>query len=503
MLTAYVNADVSTMDPALPRAAGLLVQDGAIARVLTDRPTGLSKDLKVVDCQGGAIVPGLHDCHAHLTDTGLLSGDHDLGDCASIAQILRRLTRLADPLVFAGNYEQHHLAERRSPLMRELDSAAADRPVLLTRIDGHSCVVNSAAWALVDIGDLEGVDRDDHGTPSGRLFGPANYAAQRQFTRKLSAEVNRAADERAAALALAAGITTLHNVIVGDAPLEELQELKRANEALPLRVFTKSCTTDVAKVKKLGGRIFGGDIFLDGSIGSHTAAVSSGYCDAAGDGLLYLTRADLYQLFDEAAEAGLSPGVHAIGDRAIEEAIAAWEAVIAKRGPLREVRPSIDHFEIARADHIARAARCGLMLSMQPAFDFLWGGDDGMYAERFGARRARAMNLMGSAVRAGCTICGGSDSPVTKLSALLGIQSCLDHHVCAERLTAEQALRAYTADAAKLAFEEHERGVLAAGMAADFALLERPIDAVPVRQIKDIGVLLTVVGGVIRHSLLG
>lgn len=501
MRTAFINADVMTLDSATPRAAGLLVEDGVVAGLLTDSPVGTGADVKIVDCRGAAVVPGFHDCHAHLTDTGRLAGEHDLGGCSSVAEIVDRVARLPEPLIFAGSYEEHRVEERRAPLMRELDSAVSDRPVLLSRIDGHSCVVNSAAWALLQPLANEGVARDDEGNPTGRLFGPANYAAQRDFTQRLPAAVNRAADLRAAGLALQAGITTLHNVVVGDAPFEELEELRRSNAALPLRVFMKSCTTDVGKVKRLGGRIFGGDIFLDGSIGSHTAAVTEGYRDAAGNGLLYLSRDHLAELFDEAAEAGLSPGVHAIGDRAIEEAIAAWESVIRKRGPLRGVRPSIDHFEIARDDQISRAASCGLLLSMQPAFDFLWGGEAGMYAQRFGAAPARRMNLMGSALRASCIVCGGSDSPVTKLSALLGIQSCVDHHVPEERLTVEQALRAYTIDAAKMAFEEGQRGALKVGMAADFAVLESAPDKVPAERIKDIGVLMTVIGGDVRHSI--
>jgi predicted amidohydrolase YtcJ len=209
----------------------------------------------------------------------------------------------------------------------------------------------------------------------------------------------------------------------------------------------------------------------------------------------------LTELFDEAAEAVLSLGVHAIGDRAIEEAIAAWEAVIAKRGPLRGLRPSIDHFEVAHPDQIARAARCGLLLSMQPAFDHLWGGEKGMYAVRFGPERAQAMNLFATARRAGCIVCGGSDSPVTKLSALLGMHSLVNHHVASERSSIDEALRAYTSDAAMLAYEEAERGSIAPGMAADFAILEKSLDEVAPHQIKDIKVTMTVIAGEVRFTM--
>lgn len=496
----YLNADVTTLDPAMPRARGLVVEDGKVGRVLDGRPSGLPKDVEVVDCNGAAIVPGFHDCHVHLTDTGLLAGDHDFADCPDVASMLKRVAALNDAILFAGNYEDHTIAEGRPPTLLELDSVAGARPVLLTRIDGHSCVVNSAALQRIDVGHLEGVERDDDGEPTGRLFGPANYAGQAAFLRAVPHEAKRRADERAAQMALAGGITTVHHVIAWDPPLETLEAQYRADATLPLRVISKACTTDVRKARRLGGRVFGGDIFVDGSIGSRTAAVEKDYCDGHSAGLLYLDRAQLTEVFDEAAEGGLSVGVHAIGDRAIEEAIAAWEAVIKKRGPLHDVRPSIDHFEIARADQIARAARCRMLLSMQPVFDLLWGGAEGMYAQRLGAERAREMNLFKTAKRAGCVICAGSDSPVTKFSALLGIQALVDHHVPAERFTVEEALRAYCSDAAKLSFDEGRRGVLAPGMDADFALLERSLDTIPPKEIGSTKVIATVVGGTMRFS---
>lgn len=495
----YVNADVTTLDPSMPRARGIVVEGGTIARLLDTRPSGLPNDVEVVDCAGAAIVPGLHDCHVHLTDTGLLAGDHDLRDCPDVASMLARVAELDDPVLFAGNYDERSIAGGRPPTMRELDSVTRDRPVLLTRVDGHSCVVNAAAFALVDVAHLEGVERDDDGAPTGRLAGPANYAGQAKLWRAIGDEQKREADARAAEMALRGGMTTIHNVIAWDPPLEALEAQYRSDASLPLRVISKACTTDVRKARRLGGRVFGGDIFVDGSIGSRTAAVTGDYCDAHGAGMLYLDRSQLTEVFDEAAESGMSLGVHAIGDRAIEEAIAAWEAVIAKRGTLGGVRPSIDHFEIAYADQIARAARCRMLLSMQPAFDLLWGGDEGMYAERLGVERAREMNLFKTAKRMGCVVCGGSDSPVTRFSALLGIQSLVDHHVPAERFTVEEALRAYSADAAKLSFDEGRRGTLAPGMDADFVLLERSLDAVAPKEIGGVRVLATVVGGEMRY----
>jgi len=498
----FTNVRLGTPGGLVPHGAGVLVRDGNIERVLDAAPTGLGREIGVVDCRGGALYPGFHDCHMHLTATGLVAGDHDIGSCRDVPSILAHVARLREPVIFAGSYEDHRLAEGRPPLRKELDAVTGARPCLLSRIDGHSCVINSAAAALFGVAAKQGAERDDAGELTGRLFETANYDAQNAVIAALPVASLRRADERAARMALAAGITTVHNVIEGDAPLEHLEAVYRANAGLPVRVISKSCTHSVAKARALGGRVFGGDIFLDGSIGSRTAAVEHDYCDdpKRGHGKLYVTRDHLTEIFDEAAEAGLSLGVHAIGDRAIEEAIASWESVIAKRGPLAGLRPSIDHFEIAHPDQIARAARCGLLLSMQPAFDYLWGGDDGMYATRFGSERALEMNLFASAGRAGCVVCGGSDSPVTQLSSLLGIHSLVNHHVAAERLSIDDALRAYTSDAAMLAYEERERGSIVPGMGADFTILAQPLDEVATEAIRDVGVVMTVIGGDVRYD---
>ena len=506
MSTLFVNAHVATLDPSHKQGRCVLVgDDGTVEQVLDSRPKGLGPSTRVIDCRGGALVPGFHDTHVHLTATGLISGDRDLGACSDVPAMLARVRKLAahDNLIYAGGFDDSATTDRRPPTRAELDDAAGDKPALLSRVDGHSCVANAAALALLGCDpNSPGVEKDATGTPTGKLSGAASYQAQHDFVRALPKAMLRRADREAAEAALAGGITTLHNVIEGDAAYEELAEIYIDNAILPVHVISKSCTTSVAKAKRLGGRLFGGDIFVDGSIGSRTAALREPYHDGGGKGLLYLDREQLADLFGEAVQAGLSLGVHAIGDDAIEQVIAAWESVVHKRGTLSSVRPSIDHFEIAKPDQIARAGRLGLMLAMQPAFDHLWGGEGGMYERRLGAERARGMNLFRLARRHGCVVCGGSDSPVTKFSALLGLHSLVNHHVAEERLSVEEALRAYTCDAAKLAFLEDRCGRIAPGLVADFAILERRLEEVPQAALKDVRVMMTVVAGEVRYSAL-
>jgi predicted amidohydrolase YtcJ len=183
--------------------------------------------------------------------------------------------------------------------------------------------------------------------------------------------------------------------------------------------------------------------------------------------------------FSNAEALGISAGVHAIGDRAIEQCIATWERVLGGKPSSRGNRHFIEHFEIAKQEHIDACARMGIYLSMQPQFDYLWGGEERMYDERLGTARMRSMNALGRAQRAGVVLCGGDDSPVCNLSPLEGMQSAVEHHEPQERLTAQEALTMYTYNAARLGHAERETGILDAGYAADFVILDRdPLDGI-------------------------
>jgi predicted amidohydrolase YtcJ len=221
----------------------------------------------------------------------------------------------------------------------------------------------------------------------------------------------------------------------------------------------------------LGLPYVGGDVFLDGSIGSGTAAVSVPYHDRGGHGHLMHGDAEVETYFAAAEELGISAGVHAIGDRAIEQCIATWEKVLGGK-PSPRNRHFIEHFEIATRDQIARCAKLGIFLSMQPQFDAYWGFPGGMYDVRLGAERARTMNALGSAKRAGATLVGGDDSPVCTLSPLDGMRAAHGHHNEGERLAVEDALLMYTYDAARFGHAETHTGRLAPGYAADFVLLD-------------------------------
>ncbi len=453
------------------RSSGLVVHDGRIAS-LDERDAGAG--VPRIDLGGRALYPAFADCHVHLTDTGLFLGQHDLAAVRDAAGYARRVAALpASAFVLAGNYDDSRWTDGGVASAAPLEAHHADAIAMVVRVDAHSCTLNRKALAFVDLPpDTPGIERDPGGTPTGRLFLDANWRAQAKVLAALPAAAKREADRRATALALAEGALHLHVQLVGLGPRaayeEEIAAMRRAG---PAKWHPKICERDPGMAHALGLPYVGGDVFLDGSIGSGTAAVSVPYHDREGRGHLMHGDAEVEAYFAEAERLGISAGVHAIGDRAIEQCIAAWERVLGGR-PSPRNRHFIEHFEIATREQIARCAKLGIFLSVQPQFDAYWGHPGGMYDVRLGPERARTMNALRSAKRAGATLVGGDDSPVCALSPLDGMRAAHGHHNPQERLTVEDALLMYTYDAARFGHAETTTGRLAPSYAADFVVLE-------------------------------
>ena len=431
-----------------------------------------------VDLHGATVLPAFADCHVHLTDTGYLTGERNLSATRSYADYAAGVSGLPSAaFVFAGNYDESSWSDGRLADAAPLNAALEDSYALLSRIDGHSCVVNRKTLQWLNLAaDTQGIERDAAGEPTGKLFLQANWAAQSGFFAAMPQRLKRDAEREATLLALSRGALHLHVQLVGFARDAYAAEIE-AFAALPRAKFhAKICEPDAGLAHELGLPYVGGDVFLDGSIGSCTAAVSAPFAVSAdggppGTGALKYTDDEVFAYFSHAERLGISAGVHAIGDRAIEQCIATWERVLGAQ-PSRN-RHFIEHFEIARQDHIERCARLGIYLSMQPQFDELWGGVGNMYDVRLGTQRMRSMNALGRAQRAGAVLCGGDDSPVCDLNPLRGMHAAAHHREPSEALTPREALRMYTYNAAKLGHTETVTGSLHPGLAADFVVLDR------------------------------
>ncbi len=478
----FANGRIYAFDPAAGtyhRYRELVVEGGRIV-ALGEGLCGAG--VERIDLADKTLLPAFADSHVHLTDTGWFLGERSLGDVATYAQFERRVGALAGgPMIFAGQYDDARWSDGREADARPLEAAFPNRLAMLVRVDAHSCIVNRKTLAWLDLPPaLEGIERDVAGVPTGRLFLDANWRAQTAFMAALPERERRAAERRALQEALRRGALHLHVQLIGfegreafAAEMEAIGAVARATAPeLAGKIHWKLCTTDVAIAADLGLPYVGGDVFLDGSIGSRTAAVGEPYLEGGGRGKLFHGDAEVVAYYRTAEERGISAGVHAIGDRALAQAIAAIEAALGGCRSQR-TRHFIEHAEMLSPEQIARCARLGLYLSMQPQFDALWGGNGGMYERRLGRTRKRAMNRLASIVRSGITVAGGDDSPVCRLAPLEGMEACLMHHEPTERLDAEQALTLYTYNSARLGHAELRTGRLAPGLAADLVILDR------------------------------
>jgi predicted amidohydrolase YtcJ len=203
----------------------------------------------------------------------------------------------------------------------------------------------------------------------------------------------------------------------------------------------------VAAARELGAVGAAGDVFADGSLGSRTACLSAPYADdPASSGHAYLDAETVARHAVDCSRAGLQAGFHAIGDAAVRTVLAGYAAAAREVGPVAFAagRHRLEHVELVDAAMAAELARLGVVASVQPAFDALWGGDAGMYAERLGVDRALASNPLRTLAAAGVRLAFGSDAPVTPLGPWAGVRAAVAHHVPAQRLSTADAFAAHT-----------------------------------------------------------
>ena len=485
MRTIFVNGRIRTVADDTDHD-WVLVEDDTIVGMgeLSDGPPAD----RIVDLEGGTLIPAFTDAHAHLPATGLQAAGMDFRGEKSAQKIMDAFAaraRAREGILYGGNFED----PLDRPLSRkDMDEAVGGEPALLSRADMHSCVVSSALLESLPLDGVEGVDRDVDGAPTGYLREQAAAEAWRWFDANLPPEKQKEAIRTAIRLAYSKGICRIHEMYVvewrGWASLELMMEAV-ADTALHVSPFI--ATMDVERVKETGLPRIGGDMFLDGSFGSHTAWMSEPYTStppsgSGPTGISYRDDDDLFEFFFTAQQAGLMTGVHAIGDAAIEQAITTWEKVADKVGieAVQALGHRIEHFECASDDHIRRAAALNLGASVQPCFDRYWGGEGGLYSERIGWERASNMNRFKSMLDAGLVVGAGSDSTVTPLDPFLQMASLREHNVPEQRIGPRVALMLHTygGQALMRGVSAEKLGMIAPGRRADLALLDRdPIES--------------------------
>jgi predicted amidohydrolase YtcJ len=501
MKTLYRASLVRTLT-SFPEGEWMLVDERHVERVGIGEPPPADR---TVELPGTTILAGFIDAHVHLSGTGMALSGLDLGGATSRDEALAAVRRFAEgetePVLGQG-MDETRWPDPAFPTREELD-AVADHPVLLIRADGYVSTANSAFLIASGTESLPGVERDDGGAATGILRGEANTLAQRWYFESLSDRKVQDAQLRAASLATSRGVTCVHEMAIPDKRgRRDVEVLLDQQADLPVDLITYIADRDIPYVMDLAYPRIGGDLFLDGSIGARTAALTAPYEDAAGSGELAYSDDELAEFLHNAHLAGLQTGLHVIGDAAVEQSLRVWERVYGALGSrerrhFRARRHRLEHFEMASPDQVERAAMLGLAISVQPAFDALWGGPGGLYERRLGPGRAAKMNPFRSLVERGMEVGGGSDSPVSPLDPMLAIWALEHHHDPAQRLGREQAIRLCTVGAARLAHLE-KKGRLEPGAAADFAAY--PADPFEVDDPRDLRPVLTVSRGREVHA---
>ncbi|MFC8969097.1 amidohydrolase [Streptomyces sp. NPDC057094] len=461
--------------PADPFATAMVVERGQVAWVGSEGAadafaTGVDE---VVDLEGALVTPAFTDAHVHTTATGLALTGLDLSDAPSLDAALARVrefaaARPADRVLLGHGWDAARWPGGRPPTRAELDEAAGGRPLYLSRIDVHSAV---ATTALLDL--VGGVTASTGHTQDGPLTGDAHHAVRAAALGAIGG-VQRAEAQRAAlAHAASLGIGSVHECGGPEISSEDdfTGLLRLAAEEPGPRVVGYWAERDVDKVRALGAAGAAGDLFVDGSLGSHTACLHQPYLDGNHTGVAHLDTDAVAAHVVACTEAGLQAGFHAIGDAAVASVVDGVRAAAEKVGlaRVRAARHRIEHAEMLTPETVAGFAELGLTASVQPAFDALWGGEDGMYAQRLGAERARTLNPFASLLRAGVPLAFGSDSPVTPLGPWGTVRAAAFHRTPEHRVSVRAAFTAHTRGGWR-AVGRDDAGVLVPGAPADYAV---------------------------------
>ncbi len=492
MRTLYRAARVHTLGHP-PRAEWILVDGRHIQRLGAGQPPAADR---VVDLPGATIVPGLIDTHVHLSSTGASLVNEDVARARSRQELLAlakgRAASEPDPVVVLQGFDETRWDVPVLPPLAELDGVT-DKPLVIHRADGHVALANSAALTFAQLLDEDGCERDGEGAPTGRVTREANRRLHRWVADSRDEHRIEELQLQAASVAASRGLTAVHEMSL---PLvdgfRDLEVFLRHRSRLPVDASAVVGTTDVARVIDLGLASVGGDLPADGSIGARTAALLAPYADGAEPGTTYFEDEELIGFFADGHNAGLQVGVHAIGDRAIEQVLGAWEHVYAaldsrEKRHFRARRHRVEHFEMPSIEQVERAAMLGLAVSTQPAFDRTWGQPGGLYEIAVGPGRAFAMNPIRTMLERGVVIGAGSDAPVTPLDPWGAVAAMQAHHDPAQRLSRLDALRVHTSGSARLAHQEEKKGTLEPGFHADFAAYDLdPLDVEDPREPRPI-----------------
>ena len=522
-----VNANVHTMNPAQKEARSIAVVGNKIVAIGSDSETKslIGPKTRVIDAKGKLLIPGFNDAHVHFLETGSQLSSVDLRHASSPEEFVRIIKEFAAKLpkgrwILGGKWDHENWTPNNLPTAAMIDAVTPDNPVFIDRLDGHMALANSLAIKLAgvtkDTKDVEGglIVRDDAGSPAGVFKDAAMSYVERvipepSFEQKL--EYAKAASDFVASL----GLTSVQDVSAGT-DVGVYQELLRQGK-LKNRIYGCSPLDDFKRWRNTGVRYaFGSGMlrvgclkgYADGSLGSTTAWFFEPYLDAPNTS--GLARAEvattMKQNIADADKAGLQVNIHAIGDRANATVLDYYENATSANGP-RDRRFRIEHAQHLRQEDIKRFGALKVVASMQP-FHVI---DDGRWAwKRLDEKRLKGTYAFRSLLDSGAVLAFGSDSPVAPINPLFGVYAAVTRRtlddknpngwLAEQKISVEEAIRAFTWGSAYAEFQEDVKGTLEAGKLADFVIISDDLFTIDPVKIRDAKVLVTVLDGKVVYE---
>lgn len=503
----FANARIYTLDPSGSFAEAIAVKDGRIIAVgsLDDVRQSSGPSTVEMDLGGNTVIPGCIDSHCHLLMHGVAcTRSANLSGCRSITELSDRLRRHREknpnsPWLTGEGFDQEMFSDGRWITREDLDKVSSEVPVMVIRLCYHAIVANSAALAPV---------RDkltSEQWKTGRLCEEASHLVKNQVPDCTALELETAA-LYALNEARHAGLTSVHTQL--DSP-EELALIRRLKDEgkLPVRVRVQWPYSLMRQLIAEGLRTGSGDdwlrigsikLFMDGSMGARTCAMSEPFSDDPENrGKLLRTDKQLAQVLTRVQKNGFQAAVHAIGDLAISSTIGAIERALPYGNEGNHLRHRIEHVAIASQQIISDMARLNIMAVIQPQFVIT----DFWTMERIGPERYKWAYPFKTMLEAGITLGMGSDCPVERLDPIELLHRAVNREPRskAECLTVEQTLRGYTNGSAYIGFEEKDKGSLETGKLADFTVLSDDPFKIDPSGLGSMRALGTVVGGQMRN----
>ncbi len=472
---------VSVLDPGGPPALESGALETEAGRITWIGPAAaaagrIDPATTVLHLPGSVLTPAFVDAHVHATATGLLVDGLDLTAAGSPGEVLDAVAARArarpGSLVWGHGWQDQDWAGP-PPARTELDRAARGAPVYLSRIDVHSALVSSALL------DRAPAAVGAPGWSSRALSTQAHHHARRAALAAVDGPTRDAAQRAFLADAAARGVGTVHECAGPDissaADLAGLLALSAGTGPEVVGYWGEAVRTATAARELLaatGARGLAGDLFVDGSVGSRTAALRAPYTDAPdSSGHRYLEPEAIADHVAACTAAGVQAGFHVIGDAAADALVAGLRAAAARTGPTAGPAHRVEHLEMVDAGQARELAALGVVASVQPLFDACWGGPAGMYAERLGPARAAPMNPFALLHAAGVTLALGSDAPVTPVDPWAAVRAAVEHRTPGSGLTPAAALAAHTVGGHRAAGETSPlAGRLVPGAPASYAV---------------------------------